>query len=125
MLNKEKCTIFDKKDVYDREIAPLVAQIKKICKLNDIPMIFTFAVANDEKDTTYVTEGSSTGSMNINLTDDCFENYLVALQKGKKIMLVDANTLDPEQLAYISDYATQQQLDSPDLMQAIAFDGDL
>jgi hypothetical protein len=40
--------IYDAEDVYDEQIAPLMAQIIKICQDNQIPMIASFAYASDE-----------------------------------------------------------------------------
>lgn len=39
--------IYDLESVYDAEIAPLMAQIAAICKQHGMPMIASFAYAND------------------------------------------------------------------------------
>lgn len=40
---------FDLEDVYDEEIAPLMAQILEICKRERLPMVASFAYARDEE----------------------------------------------------------------------------
>lgn len=102
-MESKPLSIFNKKTLYKREIEPLVGEIKKICRLNEIPCIFTFAVASSQKNTEYITDGCPTGSMGLNLVEDRFPNYLVALQKGKRLVLADANSLEPNQQEYLHD----------------------
>jgi hypothetical protein len=75
----EVLTEYDYNDVYKKEIYPLISEVKKRCKLTGIPFIFTCAVKNDVKKTQYVHEGNLTGSNNIHLKDDRFEQFLGAL----------------------------------------------
>lgn len=42
--------IKDNEKVYDEQIAPLMTQIIKICKENEIPVFATFAYAPDPED---------------------------------------------------------------------------
>lgn len=51
--------IFDKEDVYDKEISPLVNKIIAICKANEIPMLASFVFEETEDEgtgmaTTYI-----------------------------------------------------------------------
>jgi hypothetical protein len=39
--------LFDKESVYDNEISPLMKQIIEICKRENIPMAFNFAIKDD------------------------------------------------------------------------------
>lgn len=135
-MAEKKCTIYDMQEFYKENLEGKVNEIKKICRLNKIPVIFTFAVANDEKDTIYKTDGVSTGSMEIYLTEDYFENYLIALQKGTKLVLKDAKTLTAEQEAYMMENIEDEMQQNRDEMEssseelknlegAISFVGDL
>lgn len=119
MPDMRELTIYNKKHVYEKEIAPYINEIKKICRLNKIPGIFTFAVANNHKSTEYITDGCPTGSMGLELADDRFEHYLVALQKGKKLVLVDANVMDPEEEKYISEYADEEDYEDGNYVAAV------
>ena len=45
--------MFDKEDIYDAEIAPLVATLIQVCKENDIPMVASFCyAASDDGEST-------------------------------------------------------------------------
>lgn len=41
---------FDKESVYDEKIAPLMAQILKVCKEEDIPMIASFKLKDETEE---------------------------------------------------------------------------
>ncbi len=41
--------LFDKEEVYDSEISPLMKQVIAICKEHDIPMLASFIYENDEE----------------------------------------------------------------------------
>ena len=41
---------FDKEDVYDHEIAPLMTQLIHICKKHEIPMLAQFQYADTEEE---------------------------------------------------------------------------
>lgn len=69
-------TVYDKTDIYEKEIVPKLTEIKRICELNDIPFFSCVAAKNDENGTIYKYEGILTGSKQINLHDDHFEKHL-------------------------------------------------
>lgn len=41
---------FDKESIYDEKIAPLMAQILKVCKEDGIPMIASFKLKDETED---------------------------------------------------------------------------
>jgi len=41
---------FDLEDVYDREVAPLMAKIIEVCKQHKLPMVASFLYANSTED---------------------------------------------------------------------------
>ncbi len=126
-MSKEECTVYDKTKLYKSDIEPLVKEIEIKCKLNNIPFVCTFAIKNDAKDTVYKNTGVLTGSMGVHLTDDCFENYLVALQKNKRIVLIDSQRLTDEQTQYIDEMYDDEETDKGNkLMDDLnLFDGEL
>lgn len=42
--------LFDKEDIYDKQITPLVEELIEICREHDIPMLASFAYKNTEED---------------------------------------------------------------------------
>lgn len=71
-----KYSVYNKEKIYEKEIEAKIQEIKKICAQHDIPFLATFAVANDEKGTTYKNDGIGIGTLGIQLTDDKFSKYL-------------------------------------------------
>ena len=67
---------YDATGIYEKEIEKHIAEIKRICTINEIPMLITVAVKNDEKETVYRNDGVTLGSLGINLTDDKLSKYL-------------------------------------------------
>lgn len=45
--------MFDKEDIYDNEIAPLMQQILEICKREDLPMTAQFYLKQERDDSEY------------------------------------------------------------------------
>lgn len=80
---EEDINVYDKKKIYDSEIAPLVKQLKEICARECIPFFSTFAIANKPGKTKYKHEGVLTGSLGMELDDDVFERLLLVLCGGK------------------------------------------
>ena len=52
MSEKEICC-FNKTAVYNKTIAPIVAELMKACVLNDVPMFITCCVKSTEDETVY------------------------------------------------------------------------
>lgn len=48
-MSEVETEIFNIEDVYDKEIAPLMKQVIKICKENKMPMIASFMIENHEE----------------------------------------------------------------------------
>jgi hypothetical protein len=62
---------FDLEDVYDDEIAPLMAQILEICRKHKIPMMASFCYSNNNEEDD---KGLCTSTLN-NFDDRYIENY--------------------------------------------------
>lgn len=45
----------NKEQIYDSQISPMMAEIIKICKANNIPMLASFYLPNDEDPDLYCT----------------------------------------------------------------------
>lgn len=52
---KKKIDIYNKKTVYDQQMRPLVDELLSISRKNNIPIVISAAVANDEEHTEYET----------------------------------------------------------------------
>lgn len=68
---------YNKNNVYKKYVKDLVEEIRFICDMNHIPFFATFAVENNEKKTTYVSEAVATGSRGYDLTDNRINKHLL------------------------------------------------
>ncbi len=68
---------YDKQKVYKKYLKDLVEEIRFVCDMNHIPFFATFAVENDSKKTTYISEAVATGSRGYDLTDDRVNKHLL------------------------------------------------
>lgn len=75
-MTSKNVTEFDRQDIYDEKVAPLVEQIRKICSIYNMPFMFSCCVKNEKTGTVYKNDAISTGSRNIVLTDDRLERHL-------------------------------------------------
>ncbi len=73
-------TEYDKKAEFEEKIVPLIAEMKKICKLSKIPFFVSVAYANKGGKTDYYTDGVMPGSNYVRLYDDQFRKHLLVLQ---------------------------------------------
>lgn len=92
----DNLTIYDKTELYKEEIAPLVAEIRKICAINNLPFFFSCPVSNDDKGTVYKTTGHMTGAANIELKDDLFRKYMLLIRGAKLKSLIPGIDSDDE-----------------------------
>ena len=69
---------YNKKDVYEEQIVPLLSQIKTICNAEKMPMFISVAVVNSEKETVYANDAvlASTG---VRLSDNRIADVLLSL----------------------------------------------
>ena len=67
--------LFNKEDVYDNEISPLMKKIIAICKEHEIPVIASFAYENDEEN------GIGCATTNIFFDDRKCENFSAAFKE--------------------------------------------
>ena len=91
----ESYTIYDHEELYNTNILPLILKIKEICRLNKIPFYCSCAVKNKDDVTEYKHDGVMTGSAEVNLFDDRFENILMVLN-GAKIQTVATINCDDD-----------------------------
>mgnify|MGYP004579737051 CR=1 FL=1 len=67
---------YNKEKIYENEIKEELQKLKALCVKYDIPFLATFAVANDEKTTTYINDGITLGMLGLRLTDDKMSKYI-------------------------------------------------
>jgi hypothetical protein len=71
----EDMDFFNKEDVYDNEISPLMQKIIAVCKKHDIPMLASFTFENcEERCTTYMESESR--------TDQALDKALKVIRSG-------------------------------------------
>ena len=113
-------TIFDKKDIYEKELAPLVAEVLKICTREKIPFHIATAVKNDNEDTEYINDGYTTGANNISLADDKIRYHLmidggcIAIPKPEEDEINMDYLFEPEDTSDCSDTTVEPETDEPD-----------
>nr|WP_303180680.1 hypothetical protein [Lachnoclostridium phocaeense] len=69
---------YNKMDVYDEKIRPLIDELKKTCILEQMPMFVTIAVENDATYTSYKSDMVLAGS-GVSLTDNRISDLLLIL----------------------------------------------
>ena len=69
--------VYDKNAIYKKYLKDMVEEMRYICDMNHIPFFATFAVANDDKKTTYISEAVATGSREYNLTENRINKHLL------------------------------------------------
>lgn len=74
-------TKFNKTEIYNTQIKPLVQKVVNICSANDMPMFFACCTQNDENKSEYIKECVSPQSHDIRLSQDYFSN-LIAVTLG-------------------------------------------
>lgn len=96
-------TIYDKREFYKKKVEPLVNEITKLCVLEGLPIFIAAPVTNTEKETSYVYDGIFTGSMQINLTDDKLEDFIMVTRGAEVKSLVAINEFSKDAMNYIMD----------------------
>ena len=96
---------YNMQNVYNAEILPHVNEIKKICKVQNIPFFISTAVRNENNKTKYVNDGVLTGSNQIGLYNDMFEKFLLVMHGGKVTFRED---LDEDAINYILDQLPEE-----------------
>ncbi len=101
---KPQLTEFHAEKLYEKEIEPLIAEIKKVCKINNVPFIIGCAVSNGyvngKPKTVYKYDGVLTGSNHIILHDDRFERMLLLI-RGAQLAKIGEGPVDEYDNDYI------------------------
>lgn len=83
-MEEKTVTEYNLKDLYDNEVASKVAEIKKICKLNRLPFVFSCAIINENGETIYKNEGVFPGSNGLVLFKNLFTKIFL-LMRGAEL----------------------------------------
>lgn len=67
---------FDKEEIFETKIKPLLQEITSICSANDIPMFFSACVKETGTNSEYKNECVSPQSHGMNLSNDHFSDYI-------------------------------------------------
>ena len=97
---------YNLQSLYTNKILPHLNEIRKICKVNNLPYFFSTAVKNEKEKTKYINDGVLTGSNNIGLYNDMFEKFLLVMHGGKVNYKED---LDEEALSYILNQLPEEE----------------
>lgn len=69
-------TNFNKKETFEKEIASKLQELAQLCNYHQIPFFAAICVANNGKETEYVSEMISPAITGCELTDDRFPKYV-------------------------------------------------
>ena len=113
-VDNSPITVFDAEKLYDRDIRPLVDEIKKICIMNKVPFFVTTVVKSTTRETKYEMDGILTGSTDIHLKDDRFERLLMVC-RGAKVKPVYKDAIENEgAMEYIDSIVEVDPVDDTD-----------
>ena len=93
---------YNKNDVYKKYLKDMVEEIRYICDMNHIPFFATFAVANNDNSTTYISEAVATGSREYELTENRINKHLLINSGFIVEPPAQAVPIDKTALEYIS-----------------------
>lgn len=80
-------TDYNKSSDFKNEIMPVLAEFKRLCKVNKIPFWISVATENEENKTKYYYDGLMPGSNNVKLYDDQFRKHLLVIQ-GAEVSVI-------------------------------------
>lgn len=101
-INVMEYTNFDRKDEYNRDIIPKIAEIKGLCIKYNIPFIMAFATENSENGTNYSMDGLMPGIQDIHLKDNKLKDVFAMLSGYVSAGSIDYSALDddyPEEIS--------------------------
>ena len=75
-MKKKELSVFDKRELFEEEVTPLLEEIKTFCKVNKIPFFFSACVKNDNEGSEYIHDGNLCESNKIVLTDDKITDFI-------------------------------------------------
>lgn len=79
-------TTYHKAMLYEKEIAPLLKKIDRICADNHIPYFFSIATENTSEDTHYESIARAPIPMDMRLTNDLIVDY-IKVSAGFEVIL--------------------------------------
>lgn len=72
----ENQNTFNHSKIYEKELVPLINEMKKICALNKIPFFTCVAVSNTDTKTKFAYDGILPGYLDLELSDNQFAKHL-------------------------------------------------
>ena len=78
---KRKITKYDKTEVYKKEIAPIISDLKVACTFAGLPMFVTVAIKNDDKTGTIYESNIVQASTGYKMADLCINTILMHMNE--------------------------------------------
>lgn len=85
-------TLFDKKDVWDKQCRPLFDRLTELFNIYEIPYFIAVCTASRPTETEYVTDILLPDVKEINLYDDCIRKHL-QVHRGYEVSLPRQNVV--------------------------------
>ena len=82
-------TKYDKRELFDQEVKPLLSKIESVCKSSGIPFFFSAATESSDTGTTYENYACSALPMGIFLLNDHFVEH-IKVSAGFKTTIPDS-----------------------------------
>lgn len=75
-MDEPKVTIFDKRDIFKKELKEKLKEIETLCSVYRIPYFMSFCVASEEENTHYENYYLSPGQTGIQLAQNQFRHHV-------------------------------------------------
>lgn len=95
MSKKENIDIYDHTKDFKAECLAPIVKIKQFCMSRGIPFYMTFATANSEKETEYITSKQMPPECETNLSEDKLRKIVLA-ERGFDLVINHVDTFDME-----------------------------
>lgn len=83
---KEIYLIFDKEELFEQEIQPVMDHLKSLLLHYDLPFFFAVAVESDENGTKYIYESHDVWSTSRHMKDDIISGFIKVVNGLKTVL---------------------------------------
>lgn len=94
MQEQSKCIVFDKKELMEKEIQPVLDHLISLLRHHDIPYFFAAAVKSDESGTEYAFESHDNWSSACQMKDDKIPGFIKVVNGFKTVLPEDIIEVD-------------------------------
>ena len=89
MKDQSKYIVFDKKDIYEKEIKPVIEHLTSLLRHHDMPYFFAAAIRSDEDGTEYAFESKDNWSVAAHMKDDKIPGFIKVVNGFRTVLPED------------------------------------